>query len=199
MSYWEPFTERARRALVLAQDEAQKLGNNYVGTEHLLLGLLSEGESVAAGALETAGLTLARVRQEVENITGRTDATPQREMVFTPRAKQALESARSHAEERGDDYVGTEHILLGFLSDREGVSARVFVNLGVNEEKLRENIDTRIGGPLSATELLARKIELLAARVLRGDITARNINTELKQVAINLRGHKCKRARKKTA
>src|ERR1035437_5652643 len=99
MSMWEPFTERARRSIVLAQEEAQRLGNNYIGTEHILLGIISEGESLAAKVLETLGVNLAKVRQEVEAIVGRGGQTGQQEMVLTPPAKRAIEPALERARE----------------------------------------------------------------------------------------------------
>ena len=97
---WEPFTERARRSIVLAQEEAQRLGNNYIGTEHILLGIISEGESLAAKVLESLGVNLAKVRQEVEAIVGRGGQTVQQEMVFTPRAKRVIELAFEEARQR---------------------------------------------------------------------------------------------------
>jgi ATP-dependent Clp protease ATP-binding subunit ClpC len=115
---WEPFTERARRSIVLAQEEAQRLGNNYIGTEHILLGIISEGESLAAKVLETLGVNLAKVRQEVEAIVGRGGQTVQQEMVFTPRAKRVIELAFEEARQLNHNYIGTEHLLLGLI--REG-------------------------------------------------------------------------------
>ena len=111
MSMWEPFTERARRSIVLAQEEAQRLGNNYIGTEHILLGIISEGESLAAKVLETLGVNLAKVRQEVEAIVGRGGQTVQQEMVFTPRAKRVIELAFEEARQLNHNYIGTEHLL----------------------------------------------------------------------------------------
>ena len=130
MSMWEPFTERARRSIVLAQEEAQRLGNNYIGTEHILLGIISEGESLAAKVLETLGVNLAKVRQEVEAIVGRGGQTVQQEMVFTPRAKRVIELAFEEARQLNHNYIGTEHLLLGLIREGEGVAARVLTNLG---------------------------------------------------------------------
>src|ERR1700724_72705 len=125
MSMWEPFTERARRSIVLAQEEAQRLGNNYIGTEHILLGIISEGESLAAKVLETLGVNLAKVRAEVEAIVGRGGQTVQQEMVFTPRAKRVIELAFEEARQLNHNYIGTEHLLLGLIREGEGVAARV--------------------------------------------------------------------------
>ena len=132
MSMWEPFTERARRSIVLAQEEAQRLGNNYIGTEHILLGIISEGESLAAKVLESLGVNLAKVRQEVEAIVGRGGQTVQQEMVFTPRAKRVIELAFEEARQLNHNYIGTEHLLLGLIREGEGVAARVLTNLGVD-------------------------------------------------------------------
>ena len=135
MSMWEPFTERARRSIVLAQEEAQRLGNNYIGTEHILLGIISEGESLAAKVLESLGVNLAKVRQEVEAIVGRGGQTVQQEMVFTPRAKRVIELAFEEARQLNHNYIGTEHLLLGLIREGEGVAARVLTNLGVDPAK----------------------------------------------------------------
>lgn len=142
---WEPFTERARRSIVLAQEEAQRLGNNYIGTEHLLLGIMSEGESVAAKVLEHLDLTLAKVRQEVENIIGKGAKTTSKEMVFTPRAKRVIELAFDEARNLSHNYIGTEHLLLGIIKESEGIAARVISNLGVDAAKIRTEITKLLG------------------------------------------------------
>src|ERR1700739_4275162 len=125
MSMWEPFTERARRSIVLAQEEAQRLGNNYIGTEHILLGIISEGESPAAKVLETLGVNLAKARQEVEAIIARGAEIVQQEMIFTPPAKRAIELAFEEARQLNHNYVGTEHLLLGLIRQGDGVAKRV--------------------------------------------------------------------------
>ncbi len=145
MSMWEPFTERARRSIVLAQEEAQRLGNNYIGTEHILLGIISEGESLAAKVLESLGVNLAKVRQEVEAIVGRGGQTVQQEMVFTPRAKRVIELAFEEARQLNHNYIGTEHLLLGLIREGEGVAARVLTNLGVDPAKVRVQTTSLIG------------------------------------------------------
>src|SRR6202140_3599687 len=145
MSMWEPFTERARRSIVLAQEEAQRLGNNYIGTEHILLGIISEGESLAAKVLETLGVNLAKVRQEVEAIVGRGGQTVQQEMVFTPRAKRVIELAFEEARQLNHNYIGTEHLLLGLIREGEGVAARVLTNLGVVPAKVRVQTTSLLG------------------------------------------------------
>ncbi len=145
MSMWEPFTERARRSIVLAQEEAQRLGNNYIGTEHILLGIISEGESLAAKVLENLGVNLAKVRQEVEAIVGRGGQTVQQEMVFTPRAKRVIELAFEEARQLNHNYIGTEHLLLGLIREGEGVAARVLTNLGVDPAKVRVQTTSLLG------------------------------------------------------
>lgn len=142
---WEPFTERARRSIVLAQEEAQRLGNNYIGTEHLLLGIISEGESVAAKVLENLGVSLSKVRAEVEAIVGKGGQTTQQEMVFTPRAKRVIELAFEEARALSHNYIGTEHLLLGLVREAEGVAARVLMNLGVDPNKVRAEITKLLG------------------------------------------------------
>ncbi|NNN00112.1 MAG: ATP-dependent Clp protease ATP-binding subunit [Candidatus Eremiobacteraeota bacterium] len=142
---WEPFTERARRSIVLAQEEAQRLGNNYIGTEHILLGIISEGESLAAKVLESLGVNLAKVRQEVEAIVGRGGQSMQQEMVFTPRAKRVIELAFEEARQLNHNYIGTEHLLLGLIREGEGVAARVLANLGVDPAKVRVQTTSLLG------------------------------------------------------
>ena len=145
MSMWEPFTERARRSIVLAQEEAQRLGNNYIGTEHILLGIISEGESLAAKVLESLGVNLSKVRQEVEAIVGRGGQTVQQEMVFTPRVNRVIELAFEEARQLNHNYIGTEHLLLGLIREGEGVAARVLTNLGVDPAKVRVQTTSLLG------------------------------------------------------
>jgi len=153
---WEPFTERARRAIVLAQEEAQRLGNNYIGTEHLLLGILSEGESVAAKVLESLDISLKRVRQEVEAVVGKGTKTSFQEMVFTPRAKRVIELSFEEARKMAHNYIGTEHLLLGLVREGEGVAARVLLNLGVDAYKIREQLTKMLGTKASKTAVKER-------------------------------------------
>ena len=139
----EPLTERAKRSIVLAQEEAQRLGNNYIGTEHLLLGIISEGESVAAKVLENLGINLQKVRGEVEAIVGKGNPASQQEMVFTPRAKRVIELAFEEARALAHNYIGTEHLLLGLVREGEGVAARVLFDLGVDPAKLRSELSSK--------------------------------------------------------
>ena len=139
---FERFTDRARRVVVLAQEEARMLNHNYIGTEHLLLGLIHEGEGVAARALESLGISLEAVRQQVEEIIGQGQQPPQGHIPFTPRAKTVLELSLREAQQLGHDYIGTEHILLGLIreGEDEGVAAQVLVRLGADLNRVRQQV-----------------------------------------------------------
>ena len=138
---FERFTDRARRVMVLAQEEARMLNHNYIGTEHILLGLLGEAEGVAARALESLGISLAAVRQQVEEIIGQGQQAPSGGHIpFTPRAKKVLELAQREARALGHDYVGTEHILLGLIREGDGVAAQVLVTLGADLNRVRQQV-----------------------------------------------------------
>ena len=134
------FTDRARRAVQLAQEQAQLLNHNYVGTEHLLLGLLGEGEGVAAKALESLGISLEAVRAQVEELIGHGQSAPAGHIPFTPRAKQALELSLREALQLGHNYIGTEHILLGLAREGEGVAAELLVGFGAGHARLRDQV-----------------------------------------------------------
>src|SRR6266542_3752547 len=127
---FERFTDRARRVAVLAQEEARMLHHDHIGTEHILLGLIGEGEGVAAKALESLGISLEAVRQHVGEITGQGQQAPAGHIPFTPCAKNVLELSLREALQLGHNYIGTEHILLGLIRDGEGVAAQVLVKLG---------------------------------------------------------------------
>jgi ATP-dependent Clp protease ATP-binding subunit ClpA len=129
---FERFTDRARRVVVLAQEEARMLNHNYIGTEHLLLGLVHEGEGVAARALESVGVSLNAVRQQVEEIIGQGEQAPTGHIPFTPRAKKVIELAGREANDLGHNYVGTEHLLLGLIREGDGVAAQTLAKLGVD-------------------------------------------------------------------
>src|SRR5437870_12984889 len=137
---FERFTDRARRVVVLAQEEARLLNHNYIGTEHLLLGLIHEGEGLAAKALESLGVSLEQVRGQVEEMIGVGTATPQGHIPFTPRAKKVLELSLRDALQLGHNYIGTEHILLGVLREGEGVAANVLTKLGLELQKVRQAV-----------------------------------------------------------
>ena len=137
---FERFTDRARRVIVLAQEEARMLNHNYIGTEHILLGLIHEGEGVAAKALESLEISLDAVRQQVEEIIGQGQQAPSGHIPFTPRGKKVLELSRREAEQLGHSYIGTEHILLGLIGEGDGVAAQVLVKLGADQNRVRQQV-----------------------------------------------------------
>jgi ATP-dependent Clp protease ATP-binding subunit ClpC len=137
---FERFTQRARRVVVLAQEEARLLNHNYIGTEHILLGLIREGEGVAAKALESLGISLDGVRQQVETIIGPGQQAPSGHIPFTPRAKKVLELSLREAQQLGHNYIGTEHILLGLIREGSGVAAQVLVKLGADLNRARQQV-----------------------------------------------------------
>src|SRR5256714_696465 len=140
MDRFDKFTDRARKVLTLAQDEAQRFNHNYIGTEHLLLGLVREGEGVAARVLENMNVELAKVRTAVEFIIGRGDRCVVGEVGLTPRAKRVIELAIDEARRLGHNYIGTEHLLLGLVREGEGIAAGVLESLGVNLDKVRHQV-----------------------------------------------------------
>src|SRR6201990_185126 len=143
---FERFTDRARRVVVLAQEEARMLNHNYIGTEHILLGLIHEGEGVAAKALESLGISLEAVRQQVEEIIGQGQQAPSGHIPFTPRAKKVLELSLREALQLGHNYIGTEHILLGLIREGEGVAAQVLHKLGADLNRVRQQVIQLLSG-----------------------------------------------------
>jgi ATP-dependent Clp protease ATP-binding subunit ClpC len=143
---FERFTDRARRVVVLAQEEARLLNHNYIGTEHILLGLIHEGEGVAARALEGLGINLESVRSQVVEIIGQGSQAPSGHIPFTPRAKKVLELSLREALQLGHNYIGTEHILLGLIREGEGVAAQVLVKLGAELTKVRQTVIQLLSG-----------------------------------------------------
>ncbi len=137
---FERFTERARQVVVLAQDEARTLKHNYIGTEHILLGLLREEEGLAAGVLGSLDITVEEVRAQVARIVGQGDEAADANIPFTPRAKKVLELALREALSLGHDYIGTEHILLGLVRENEGVAARILLDFDADDERIRNEI-----------------------------------------------------------
>ena len=140
------FTERAQRVMVLSQEEARRLGHSVVGTEHILLGLLAEGEDVAARTLLSLGISIDQVRGEVERIIGRGERPTEGRIDFTPRSKRVLELAFDEARRLGHTYIGTEHLLLGLIREGEGVAAQVLHNLGADLDKVRAQVTSQLGG-----------------------------------------------------
>src|SRR5512137_2012134 len=144
---FERFTERARQVVVLAQEEARSLKHNYIGTEHLLLGLLREEEGVAARVLDGLEVSVEEVRAAVVRIVGSGEESPQGQIPFTPRAKKVLELALREALSLGHNYIGTEHILLGLVRENEGVAARILADFDADSEKIRNEIIRMLSGP----------------------------------------------------
>jgi ATP-dependent Clp protease ATP-binding subunit ClpC len=147
---FERFTDRARRVMVLAQEEARTLNHDYIGTEHILLGLIHEGEGVAAKALELLGISLDAVRQQVEEIIDPGQQAPGGHIPFTPRAKKVLELTQREARALGHDYIGTEHILLGLIREGRGVAAQVLVKLGADLNRVRQQVIQLLDGSRGA-------------------------------------------------
>jgi ATP-dependent Clp protease ATP-binding subunit ClpA len=143
---FERFTDRARRVVVLGQEEARMLHHDYIGTEHLLLGLIHDGETVACRALESLEISLPAVRARVEEIIGRGQSTPSGHIPFTPRAKKVLELSLREAMQLGHNYIGTEHILLGLIREGDGVGAEVLQSLGADPNKVRPAVVSLMRG-----------------------------------------------------
>jgi len=143
---FERFTDRARRVVVLAQEEARLLNHNYIGTEHILLGLLHEAEGIAAQVLVSLGISLDACRLRVEEIIGRGTDAPGGSIPFTPRAKKVLELSLREALQLGHNYIGTEHLLIGLLREGEGVAAQVLVKLGLDLTTVREQVLAQVSG-----------------------------------------------------
>jgi ATP-dependent Clp protease ATP-binding subunit ClpC len=169
---FERFTDRARRVVVFAQDEARMLDHNYIGTEHILLGLIREGDGVAAKTLESFGISLDAVRQQVEEIIGRgRGPAPQGHIPFTPRAKKVLELSLREALDLGHTYIGTEHILLGLIREGDGVAAQVLVSMGVDLNHARQQVIQILAGrlgeesPAAAAEEVRKRLASMAARL----------------------------------
>ena len=137
---FERFTDRARRAVDLAEEEARRLNHSYIGTEHILLGLIREGEGVAARALESLGISLDDVRRQVEQIIGQGQQEPHEQIPYTPRAKKVLELSLREAKQLGHHYIGTEHILLGLIREGHGVAAQVLTELGADLNRVRQQV-----------------------------------------------------------
>src|ERR1700735_167938 len=144
---FERFTERARQVVVLAQEEARTLKHNYIGTEHILLGLLREEEGLAARVLESLEITVERVRAQVVRIVGSGEEVTSGQIPFTPRAKKVLELALREALSLGHNYIGTEHILLGLVRENEGVAARILLDFDADSEKIRNEVIRMLSGP----------------------------------------------------
>src|SRR5476649_2596245 len=146
VTVFERFTDRARRVLVLAQEEARLLNHSFIGTEHILLGLIHEGEGLAAKALESLGISLEAVREKVEETIGPDGSAPTGSPPFTPRAKKVLELSLREALQLGHNYIGTEHMLLGLVREGEGVAAQVLQSLGADLPRVRQQVIQLLSG-----------------------------------------------------
>jgi ATP-dependent Clp protease ATP-binding subunit ClpC len=180
---FERMTDRARRVIVLAQEEARKLLHNYIGTEHILLGLIHEGEGVAAVALADLKVNLEDIRKEVEGIIGLGQQAPSGHIPFTPRAKKILELALREALQLGHNYIGTEHILLGIIREGEGVAAQVLVKSGLDLNRVRQAVLKRLADALEESVKKRRaeegpsgrllyQLEMLGHRVVANELEA---------------------------
>ena len=154
---FERFTDRARQTVVVAQEEARRLGHDYIGTEHLLLGLLGEPDGVAAKALNQLGISLEATRARVESIIGRGSGEPTGQIPFTPRAKKVLELSLREALQLGHNYIGTEHVLLGLVREGEGVAAQVLVQQGAGLAQLRKRVLALLSGQEPSTAHASRR------------------------------------------
>jgi ATP-dependent Clp protease ATP-binding subunit ClpC len=164
---FERFTDRARRVVVLAQEESQRLSHNYIGSEHLLLGLLAEQEGVAARALQSLNVTLTAARELVEEIIGPGQQTPRGHIPFTPRAKKILELALREALTMGSEVINTEHLLLGLIDEGDGVGAQILQRLGATPQAVREAVATLITTEPEAAEVTGPESEPRAVSVTR--------------------------------
>ncbi|MEP7028375.1 MAG: Clp protease N-terminal domain-containing protein, partial [Candidatus Eisenbacteria bacterium] len=170
----DKFTERVRKVIYLAREEAARLQHDYIGTEHLLLGVIREGEGIAATVLNNLGVDLDHIRQAVENMVTSSGGTMTiGEIPFTPRAKRVLELAVEEARSLGHNYVGTEHLLLGLIREGEGVAAKVLLELGVDRKRVREETLKLLGGtPSNTPQEREERAETPALNQFGRDLTA---------------------------
>jgi ATP-dependent Clp protease ATP-binding subunit ClpC len=185
---FERFTERARQVVVLAQDEARGLSHNYIGTEHILLGLLREEEGLAAKALDELGVTVEEIRNQVARIVGQGDEVATGQIPFTPRAKKVLELALREALALGHNWIGTEHVLLGLARENQGVAARILLDRGISAERIAESVLRRLGGepvPGAYVTGFQQTVRLPAAR-RRRDLAAAAVGAGVFAVALGV-------------
>jgi ATP-dependent Clp protease ATP-binding subunit ClpC len=183
---FERFTDRARRVVVLAQEESQRLSHNYIGSEHLLLGLLAEREGVAARALESLNVTLTAAREQVEEIIGPGQQTPRGHIPFTPRAKKILELALREALTMGSEVIDTEHLLLGLIDEGDGVGAQILQRLGATAQAVREAVARLISADPEAAEVTGPGSEPRAVSVGRRVLTRVDALTEVKDLLASI-------------
>jgi ATP-dependent Clp protease ATP-binding subunit ClpC len=182
---FERFTDRARRVVVLAQEEARILNHNYIGTEHILLGLVHEGDGVAAKALASMGIAVDGVRQQVEEIIGQGQQAPTGHIPFTPRAKKVLELSLREALQLGHNYIGTEHILLGLIREGEGVAAQVLVKRGADFNRVRQQVIQLLSGGQAAEPVRSGTDEPATATSALLDQYGRNLTTAARECALD--------------
>jgi ATP-dependent Clp protease ATP-binding subunit ClpC len=156
---FERYTERARQVVVLAQDEARALRHDYIGTEHILLGLLREEEGLATRVLESFDITLEQARAQVAKVVGRGDEVPTGQIPFTPRSTKVLNLALDEALALGHNYIGTEHLLLGLVREGEGVGARILLDLGADADSIRNEIIRWLAGSPGPREQRPRPVK----------------------------------------
>jgi ATP-dependent Clp protease ATP-binding subunit ClpC len=191
---FEKFTDRARLAVVHAQEEAIQLNHNYIGTEHILLGLIREGDGVAAKALAALGISLEAARQEVEAIIGRGTEQPSAHIPFTPRSKKVLELAWGEAHELSHEHIGTGHILLGLIREGDGVAAQVLVRRGIDLDRARQQVIQLLPGDLPPTAGSAsREGEMTIAATeteeAKDDAEIGRLRREIERLRALLRAH----------
>ncbi len=183
---FERFTDRARRVVVLAQEESQRLSHNYIGSEHLLLGLLAEREGVAARALESLNVTLTAAREQVEEIIGPGQQTPRGHIPFTPRAKKILELSLREALTMGSEVIDTEHLLLGLIDEGDGVGAQILQRLGATAQAVREAVARLISAEPEAAEVTGPGSEPRAVSVTRQVRIRDDALTEVKDLLASI-------------
>jgi ATP-dependent Clp protease ATP-binding subunit ClpA len=181
---FERFTDRARRVVVLAQEEARLLKHNYIGTEHVLLGMLHEGEGIAAQVLESRDISLEAARTSVEGIVGQGSSSPSGHIPFTPRAKKTLECALREALQLGDNFIGTEHLLLGLLREGEGVAIQVLEQLGADLGQVREQVIGMAVG--ERTERNESEQEIEAPTTSGHDLLVESLTDEVRRLRRDL-------------
>lgn len=182
MAMFNRFTERARKVILLAKEEAKRFNHDYIGTEHILLGLVREGEGVAAAVLMGLGLDPTRVRMGVEKLVQPgTGAAVTGDIPFTPKAKKAIELAMDEARELGHNYIGTEHLLLGLIREGEGVAAQVLINLGLNLDKVRDEVMQLLGSATPGYTTGGPKTQKLKSKTPAIDSFGRDLTELAKQ------------------
>ena len=186
---FERFTSQSRRVVVLAQEEARKLNHGWIGTEHLLLGLLAEGQDTAARVLASADITLEAVRREVEALIGRGEQPPSGHIPFTPRAKKCLELSLREALQRGDNYIGTGHLLLALMRERDGAAVKVLEKLGANLGQLREQVLLELENQPEEQDLPGEPVQLRSRPRDEGPSVVAHLQAEIARLRAVLREH----------